>query len=421
MKTLLTIVCAAAVLLGAVVAPGQQAVRAAPAVTILAQSHFVPAFEDELKREVRMWSQRRGIAASVDFVSTAEMNAKLAAEVETKSGHDIVALRNYDAALYQDVLADLTDVANEVGSAYGGWIDLGKEISVFGGQWKAVPWYHQSFVAVYRTDFFADIGLDRRKVHEMTWDQLLVAARALAEKRHPVGFPISQTNDSDLILYPLLWAFGASTVDKAGRVIINSPQTIRAVEFVKQLAQHMPKDVLGWDDSGNNRFVLSGVGSLTFNPPSIYAVALKENPPLALALDHAPVPAGPAGRFRSTGTYAFGIWKFKQSPEAKDLIRFLLQRDNYRAQVASSEGYNQPFLKDYRSFPLWRARTALNAYEPVPEQLHLQGWPGPASAAAQRAWSLHIVPVMFAKAVAGVPTLEAVRWAEDQLKQLYGR
>jgi len=32
---------------------------------------------------------------------------------------------------------------------------------------------------------------------------------------------------------------------------------------------------------------------------------------------------------------------------------------------------------------------------------------------------MHIVPVMFAKAVTGTPTAEAIRWAEQELQQLY--
>ena len=411
----------ATVVMVAVLSPLPGICGAPAEVTVLIQSHFVPAYEQELKKQVEAWGKQKGIPTRVDFVSTAEFNAKLVAEAETKAGHDLVVFRNYDAALYKDSLTDLTAVATELGNQYGGWLPMARETSFFDGQWKVVPYYHQSFPAVYRMDLFQEVGFTREQVHKFTWDQLLEAAKKLHAKGKPLGFAISQTNDSDLILYPLLWSFGGSTVDKSGRVAINSPQTAKAIEYVKELAKYMPREVLGWDDATNNRFIISGQGALTFNPPSIWVVAKKEVPDIAKLLDHAPVPAGPAGRFRSTGSYYMGIWKFKPAQPAADLIRFLLTRDNYKGQIDASGGFNQPFLKAYQTFPVWKDNVPLNAYEPAAEDLQLQGWPGPATkaAAAQKAWVMHIIPVMFGKAVSGATPQEAMRWAEDELKQLY--
>ena len=39
--------------------------------------------------------------------------------------------------------------------------------------------------------------------------------------------------------------------------------------------------------------------------------------------------------------------------------------------------------------------------------------------AALKAGVTHVIPVMFAKAISGTPTAEAIRWAEAELKQLY--
>jgi multiple sugar transport system substrate-binding protein len=249
----------------------------------------------------------------------------------------------------------------------------------------------------------------------------LEAAKKLHAKGKPVAFAISQTDDADNNLYSLLWAFGGSTVDKSGKVAINSPQTAKAIEYVKELAKYMPRDVMAWDDGGNNRFMLSGQGSYTFNPPSVWATAEKDVPTLKGLLDHAPVPAGPAGQFRTTTTFFLATWKFKASPLATDLMRFLMQKENYQAQLEATWGYNQPLGKAFTTLPIWRTNAALNAYEPVVETLAPMGWPGPPEkgAAAVKAWAMHIVPVMFAKAVTGTPTAEAIRWAEQELQQLY--
>jgi len=389
-------------------------------ITFLSQSHFVPAWEQEIRKQMETWGKQKGVAVRADFVNTAEFNAKLVSEAETKAGHDVVVIKWQQPALFKESLTDLDGLAREIGAAHGGWLPIGQEAMVE-GVWKAVPYYHQSFPAVYRMDQFQSIGMTRDQVHNLTWDQLLDAAKKLQAKGKPVGIAISQTDDSDNSLYALLWSYGASTVDKNGRVAINSPQTARAIEYVKELAKYMPREVLGWDDASNNRMILSDQGSYTFNPPSIWALAEKEVPGLKGLLDHAPVPAGPAGRFRTTTSYYLANWKFKASPLAADLIGYLMQPDNYRAQIEVAWGYNQPFGKEFTKLPIWRTNPALNAYEPVVETLALQGWPGPPEKgpAAVKAGMLHIVPVMFAKAVTGTPTPDAMRWAEEELRQLY--
>lgn len=389
-------------------------------ITFLALSHFVPAWEQEIRKQLETWGKQKGVTVRADFVSGPELITKLVSEAETKAGHDVLLLRWQQPALFKDSLADLDALATELGTQHGGWLPIGQEAFV-GGRWKAIPFYHQSFPAVYRKDLFEGIGVTREQVHNMTWDQFLEAAKKLHAKGNPVAFPISQTDDSDNHLYALLWSFGASTVDRSGQVVINSPQTAKAIEYVKELFKYMPRDVLGWNDAGNNRFMLSGQGSYTLNPPSIWATAEKDVPALKGLLDHAPVPAGPAGRFRTTSTFYLATWKFKASPLAMDLIRFLMQKENYRAQLEASWGYNQPLGKEFTTLPIWRTNIPLNAYEPVVETLSLQGWPGPPEKgpAALKAWVLHIVPVMFAKAVTGTPTAEAMRWAEEELKQLY--
>ncbi len=390
-------------------------------ITVLQQGHFIPAWETELKKQVEAWGKQKGIRTRVDFVSTTEFDAKIVAEAETKAGHDVVVFRQFQPGLYKDSLVDLDGVVNDLGNQYGGWLPIARETAFFGGHWKAIPFYHQSYLAVYRTDLFKEVGYSREQVHSITWDQVLDAAKKLHAKGKPIGFAISQTNDSDLTLYPLLWSFGASTVDRQGRVAINSPQTAKAIEYVKELAKYMPRDVLAWDDSSNNRFIMSGQGVWTINPPSIWIIAKKDVPAVAELLDHAPMPSGPAGRYRSTGAYYMGMWKFKQSDAATDLMRFLMSQENYRAQVDASGGYNQPFLKAYQSFPVWRTNAPLNSYEPTTDEVQLQGWPGPPelAGAAQKALVMHIVPVMFGKAVTGTPVPEAMRWAEQELQQLY--
>jgi multiple sugar transport system substrate-binding protein len=392
-------------------------------ISMIHWSHFVPAYNPELERQVTEWSARRGATARVDFVAYRDIPAKLAAEAESRTGHDVVQLRVFDAALYRQHLVPLDDVAQEVERESGPWLPLARYLGFLDGRWYGVPWYYWSFPATINTEHWGAIGMGAANVAALDWNAFLEAAERLYRRGTPVGMAISQTFDANDALYPLLWSFGGRTVDEKGNVVIDSAETAAAIEYAKRLFRLMPRDVLGWDDAANNRFILAGVGSWTPNAPSIWAVAKLQNLPIAGKIDHVPMPRGPKGRFRSASTLALGVWKFSRNVElAKDLIRHLLSPANYARQVEASMGYNQPFLRKLGQHAYWRNEPVLRFYEPVREQLAVPGWPGPAGEGAQLVYTAFIVPLMFAKAVTGeMSTAEAIRWAARELQARYRR
>lgn len=113
-----------------------------------------------------------------------------------------------------------------------------------------------------------------------------------------------------------MWAFGAKIADENGVVAIDSPETRRAFEFVKELYEKtMTPEVLGWDNAGNNRFMLAGVGAWTLNPISIYVIGMRDFPDLAANFRlHGPL-AGEKGYFGSADFYSLMIWKFSKNVE----------------------------------------------------------------------------------------------------------
>src|SRR6185295_5900856 len=60
--------------------------------------------------------------------------------------------------------------------------------------------------------------------------------------------------------------------------VLNSKESVEAVKFVTALYKEaMTPEVLSWDDSSNNRYLASGVGSLIINPISAYRTYQKAN------------------------------------------------------------------------------------------------------------------------------------------------
>jgi len=67
----------------------------------------------------------------------------------------------------------------------------------------------------------------------------LEACKALKKNNTPAGFPLGHaTGDANAWLHWILWGHGAYTVDKDDKVIINSPETVKALEYAKALSDN---------------------------------------------------------------------------------------------------------------------------------------------------------------------------------------
>lgn len=394
---------------------------AAPTVSLLDWQHFVPTRDPELKRQVAAWAKSRGVNARVDNIDLRRIPSILATEVEAQKGHDIVNVWNFSVALHKQNLIDIDDVAEELGSQYGPWLGGAKNIVTIDGHWKAIPSNYQSLLANINVDNWKKIGMSTEDVMKLDWDGLLAKAKELHKIGHPIGLVIAEDMDCYSSVYPLLLAFGAHPVDENDKIVIDSPETKKALEYARELFPYMPREMLGWDGGGNNRFLLSGVGSWTPNPPSIWAVAKLKKLPIAEKIDHVPMPAGPTGRYRMADFNNLGIWKFSPNIDlAKDLVKFLMSKGQLDKQLEASMGYNQPTLAAYDNLTVWKEQHALRYYHPAVETIMPQMWPGRPSASLQIAYNLYVIPIMFIKAVTNQLTInDSTKWAEKQLKRIY--
>src|SRR2546427_9097752 len=201
-----------------------------------------------------------------DFIDQPEVAAKLTAEEQARSGHDLVDLQDNLPTIHKSFLVPLDDVVADITKRYGPFYQIAKDSGYVEGHWLSLPWLGNCELGVYRSDYFAQVG----EKAPSTWDDLLRAATRLKKAGHPVGIAISQCEDSNAALYPLLWSFGAAVTDAQGRLTIDSLATNKALDYVRKLFAQMEPTVLSWDDSSNNKYMLSGRGGYTINAPSIY-------------------------------------------------------------------------------------------------------------------------------------------------------
>src|SRR5919197_2082628 len=59
-------------------------------LTFLSWNHFVPASDDELRKQAEAFGKQAGVTVRVDTIAHLQLPAKRAAEVQAQSGHDLV-------------------------------------------------------------------------------------------------------------------------------------------------------------------------------------------------------------------------------------------------------------------------------------------------------------------------------------------
>jgi multiple sugar transport system substrate-binding protein len=403
------------------VAAGSLALDRAPVhaqkreLTFLSWNHFVPASDDELKKQAEAFGKQANATVRVDTIAHLQLPAKRAAEAQAQSGHDMMLTGGADPFLYEHQLADVGDVIAELGKKYGGWYPFAKEGSETGSGWRAIPWFWISFPGTYNMAHFKQAKLEPPK----TWDELLKHGRVLKKQGNPVGIPISHCADANSTFWSVLWSFGGKVLEADGKTpAIVSDKTAQVVEWYKELYKDaMEPEVLSWDDSNNNRFILSGKGSWIHNPVSPYAAAVVKKMPIADDINHHTSPAGPAGTHSAPPINSMAIWKFsKNVPLAKDFIRFLFEKPNYDPWIVASQGFNHPPLRNLADHPVWSQNPKFAMLPKEAEFAHERGWPAKPNAAVQLVQVNYVLPDMVAKAINGMPTKRAMAWAEDQVK-----
>src|SRR5262249_20169960 len=168
--------------------------------------------------------------------------AKKAAEVQARSGHDLTALGPGlgDADLYFDYLADLNDVATDVAPKNGGGRHPGAYPLPGAGELLA-----RGGAPRPRAVRAGKIG----EKNPDTWDDWLRVGKKGKAIGHPFGTALGHSADANVTLLSILWSYGGSYVAKDGKTItINSKETRQAMDFVKRLyTEAMDPEVLAWD------------------------------------------------------------------------------------------------------------------------------------------------------------------------------
>jgi multiple sugar transport system substrate-binding protein len=432
-RTFIATAGAAAAVAGGI--EGILAARRAPAFAQGTRLHmvrwvdFVPESDVELKRQMPEASKALGAEIQIETINANDLQPRITAAIQSASGADIFLMQYNWPQLYQSALVDVSDVANEVAKAEGGFYEIFLPSCNVGGKWLSVPHSIVGNAVAYRRSWLKEAGASQ---YPKTWDDARKLFAGLKKKGKPYGQTLGHTfGDAPVFTYTMLWAFGAAETDKSGKkVVINSNGAVESVKFMQAFWKECcDEGGLAWDDTNNNRAFHAGEISATLNGASIYIVAKRQKDkikddrgePMFQDIDHAPLPAGPAGAYLLFLNHSHAIMKHSKNQKlAKDFLRWLHKKDSYEKWFLTQEAYSVGATKGWENHAMWgNVDEPLKMFRTAARNTRLFGHAGPSTSKATEVFTKYIITDMYAKAVQGMKAEDAVRWAEGELKKIY--
>jgi ABC-type glycerol-3-phosphate transport system substrate-binding protein len=420
-------------------APFVRGAHAAGKLSVGFWDHWVPGANEPLAKLCREWADKEKVELKIDFITSNGDKDLLtvAAEAQARTGHDIQSFTAWYAPGQADNLEPVDDLMaaliGQHGPVSAGAEYLGKQ----DGRWIAVPTSFGSTLSppCARIDLMKQIvGLDITRMYpagappdkeleaQWTWDFFLQAAGKCHKAGFPFGMPISTTSDAVQFVGAVFNSHGAQLVDPKGAITVRNDAVKTVLEWFKKIVPFFPESVFAWDDSSNNKALISGQSALIFNAPSAWAVAKRDAPKIAEQLWTFPPPRGPRGRHVSGRYRYWGIWNFSANKAAaKSLLMHLSSREAIETLLVGGQGFDVPPFDKLADSPVWAAaeppKGTLYNFPPRGEVVvSVAGYPAPARIGVQM-YSQGIMCEMIARYTQqGKSVDEAIAFGERELE-----
>ena len=403
-------------------------------LSILLWSHFVPSADTWFDTFAKDWGDKVGVDVRIDHIALADVPAQIASEIQAGQGHDLL---QYIATLsqFEPGVLDLKDVTEEANERYGQQLQICKESSfnpntgayyAFAPGWVPDP-------GNYRKSLWTPISMPDGP---STWDDLLTGATEIkASQGIQVGLGMSQELDSNMAGHALMWSFGGSVQDKDEKVVLDSPETIAAVAFMKKMfEQAMTPEVFSWNAASNNQGLIAGKLSYILNSLSAWRTAQEVNPDVAKDVFFTKALEGPAAALAAQHVlYNWVVPKHSRNVDAAK--EFLLHYTaNFASATYASKLYDFPaWPKLSPDLPGWLEKDPFGA-QPPDKLSFLEsvessatwsasiGHPGPSSPAIGEMLGTYLIPNMYARAARGDMTPEeSVKQTHQQVELVFDK
>lgn len=399
---------------------------------ILQWSHFVPQYDVWFDPFAKTWGAANNIDVTVDHIALGELPASLTAAIDAGAGPSLVEMV-FAPPQFIEGVHDLTELNMQAQELFGEQVDTGKMSSYlpstdtyygFSPGWVPDP-------ANYDTAMWTEVGYPNGP---STYADLLDGGAKIKDQLGvPLGLGMSPELDSRLAMRNVIWSFGGSVQDENECVVINSPETLEAVQFVSELYNSaMTEEVFAWNPASNNQGLIAGELSYILNSISAYRSLQDIDPEAADNIGIGPALSGPRGdQYASAHVWSvYVIPNYVEGPELEAAKAFLLHLTaNYNQAVFNSKLYNFPsFPSTVPELDGWlaldpfgsRPANKLEVLSTAWDTVTWLGFPGPANPAIGEIFGTNIIVTMMAEAARGEKTPEqAIADAETQINAIF--
>ncbi len=241
------------------------------------------------------------------------------------------------------------------------------------GALYALPWFVDVGLLYWRTDLLSAPPQSLNALRDVA-----LAAIEAGETRWGLAWQGARYEGLVTVFVEHLGAFGGGILDEAGEVIVDRPEAIRALTFMRESIDNglVPASSLTWQEEQVRFAFQNGQAAFMRNWP--YAWALLRDPAqsrVAGRVSVAPFPGADGGRATAAlGGAQLAVNAFSDQPQlAWELVEFLtapeqmLERARLAAQLPSRQSlYDSPELAAALNMPLEGVRAAVLAAVPRP-------------------------------------------------------
>ncbi|MBK8063534.1 MAG: carbohydrate ABC transporter substrate-binding protein [Betaproteobacteria bacterium] len=390
---------------------------------VLRWKRFVQGDEDAFMKNVKAFSDKFGVEVRVDNEGWEDVRPKAAVAANVGSGPDVIYGWFDDPHQYPDKLLDVSDVAGYLGAKYGGWYPVAETYGKRDGKWIGVPLGAAGATFVHRISHVQAAGF---KEFPKDLGGFLELCKAMKAKNTPAGFALGNAvGDGNSWVHWLVWS-RRQDGQREGTRVINSPETVKALEYAKALYATFVPGTLSWLDANNNKAFLDGQVSITNNGISVYYAAKTSTDAKVKALvadiGHANYPIGPTGKPTELHLFsqAFAFRYSKAPNAAKAFMAFMMEKEQYEPWQQAAIGYITQPLKAYESNPIWTVDPKHTPYRDCVKNMTAHSHAGKLGYASAAAMADFIMVNMVAEAASGSKSpKEAAERAQARAQRYY--
>jgi multiple sugar transport system substrate-binding protein len=391
---------------------------------VLRPAKFVAGDEKLWLENTEKFTKATGVQVKVESQAWEDLRPKAAVAANVGKGPDVVYGWYDDAHQYPEKLLDLTDLGEYLDKKYGGFYDVCRKFGMRDGKWISIPLGAAGARIVYRISALKEAGFD---AWPTDFDGMLKVTQALAAKGKPGGLALGNAvGDANTWCHWLVWSFGGKMVDENDQVVINSPETVAALEYAKEFYKTFVPGTLSWLDPSNNKAFLDSQLSWTINGISVYYAAKNSEDAKIKALvediNHAILPVGHVGHPTELHlTVPAMVFAYTEYPNAaKDYIRFMLEREQYVPWQEASLGYFSQPLREYEKSPIWTVDPKHTPYRDLMVNMQWPGYAGSLGYASAGVMADFVMVNMVAQAASGDKTpQDAAAEAQKRAERYY--